>query len=144
MAQKTVADTGSVDGFVNALADETKRSDSRRLIALMQEVTGEAPVLWGTMIGFGAYHYRYDSGREGDMFLIGFAPRKTEFSIYVTGCHLPGVAGQAQHLLSRLGKHRMGKGCLYVKRLTDIDMDVLRDLCALSVTALREMYPDKA
>lgn len=139
--QKTQSGTGSVDDFVAALVDDQKRADAVALIQLMAKVSGEPPVLWGTMIGFGRYHYRYDSGHEGDAFLIGFAPRKAEFSIYLMGCYLPGVEADKAGLLSRLGKHRMGKACLYVKRLSDVDSTVLEDLAAMSVARLRQTYP---
>jgi hypothetical protein len=137
--QKTRPDTGDVDEFLSQVEDPAKRADSYALIEMMRAVSGEPPVLWGTMIGFGHYHYRYDSGHEGNAFLIGFAPRKAEFSIYLMGT--PENAGQRAALLARLGKHRMGKGCLYVRRLSDIDMEVLRELAANSVAALRVAYP---
>lgn len=108
---------------------------------MMGEVTGEPAVLWGTMIGFGHYHYKYASGHEGDAFLIGFAPRKAAFSIYVMGCNFPDADAERIALLARIGKHRMGKGCLYVRKLADIDLSVLRELAELSVRRLREAYP---
>ena len=112
------------------------------LIELMQRVTAEPPVLWGSIIGFGSYHYRYQSGREGDAMLAGFAPRKAEFSIYLHGTYLPEQAAARQLLLERLGPHRIGKACLYVKRLSDIDLDILEQLVALSVEGLRSHYTD--
>lgn len=93
--------------------------------------------MWGpTMIGFGSYHYIYESGREGDMFLAGFAPRKTELVIYLVGK----IQDQAE-LLDKLGKHKMGKACLYVKRLEQIDMDVLEELIVKSIAAIKAQYP---
>lgn len=139
--QKTIADTGSVDAFLEQLGDPAKRADSQALIAIMREVSGEPAVLWGSMVGFGQYHYRYPTGHEGDAFLIGFAPRKAEFSIYLMGCYFPEHAERREALLVRLGKHRMGKACLYVKRLSDIDLAVLRDMAELSVETLRAAYP---
>ncbi|MGB3336016.1 MAG: DUF1801 domain-containing protein [Devosia sp.] len=136
--QKTKPDTGDVDEFLAQLADPAKRADSHALIELMQDVSGAPPVLWGTMIGFGHYHYKYATGHEGDAFLVGFAPRKAEFSVYLMGT---GDAERREALLARLGKHRMGKGCLYVKRLDDIDLGVLRELAETSVAALRAAYP---
>ena len=106
----------------------------------MQEVAGAPPALWGTMVGFGRYHYRYETGHEGDSFLVGFAPRKAEFSIYLMGTSFPDVSARRDELLARLGKHRMGKACLYVKRLSDVDMGVLRELAEISVMALRKAY----
>jgi hypothetical protein len=132
----------SVDDFLAQVDDPVKRADSRELIALMQAVSGEPPVLWGTMVGFGQYHYRYATGHEGDAFLIGFAPRKAEFSLYLMGCYFPELAERRDALLARLGKHRMGKACLYIKRLSDIDLGVLRELAEMSVRILRETYPE--
>lgn len=136
---KTKPHGGSVEDFLALPENEAKRSESQVLIDLMQSVSGEPSVLWGTMIGFGRYHYLYPSGHEGDTFLVGFAPRKAEFSIYLMGA--PDNEDRRTALLARLGKHRMGKACLYVKRLSDIDVDVLRELAALSVRTLREAYP---
>jgi hypothetical protein len=134
--QKTKPHTGDVGAFLAQVEDPIKRADSHALVAIMEAVSG-------TMVGFGAYHYRYATGNEGDAFLIGFAPRKAEFSIYLMGCYFPDVEDQRQALLARLGKHRMGKACLYVKRLSDIDMDVLRELASISVARLRAEYPGK-
>lgn len=141
--QKTKAGTGDIAEFLAQVPDPIKRADSQTLIEMMQEVSGEPPVLWGTMIGFGRYHYKYDSGHQGDAFLTGFAPRKAEFSIYLMGTYLPDHIEQRDALLARLGRHRMGKACLYVKRLSDIDLNVLRELAALSVKTLREAYPEQ-
>src|SRR5215217_6340340 len=129
---KTRPGTGDVAEFVAGIADANKRADAEALIALMSTVTGEAPVLWGTMIGFGHYHYRYETGHEGDTFVVGFAPRKAEHSIY-----LMGADPQREALLARLGKHRAGKGCLYVKRLSDVDVAVLRELVEGTVRTVR-------
>ena len=138
--QKTKANTGSVAAFLARLNDPAKQADSEKLIGLLREVTGEEPVLWGTIVGFGQYQYRYDSGHEGDAMIIGFAPRKTEFSIYLMGLYLPGEVEKRDALLARLGKHRMGKACLYVKRLSDIDLKVLSELAVLSVEAIKATY----
>ena len=108
----------------------------------MTRVTGEKPKLWGgNIIGFGHYHYKYPSGTEGDSALVGFSPRKTEFSIYLTGTYFPEQGNAREALLKRLGRHRMGKACLYVKRLDDIDPGVLEELIRLSVSALEAHYP---
>ncbi|MET3925213.1 DUF1801 domain-containing protein [Devosia sp. 2618] len=139
--QKNKPNTGDVDAFLAQLPDAAKREDSYRLIALLQEVSGEPPVLWGAGIGFGQYHYKYASGHEGDAALIGFAPRKAEFSIYLMGTYSPEEIARRDGLLGKLGKHRMGKACLYVKRLSDIDMAVLRELAEISVSTMRSAYP---
>ncbi|GLQ09629.1 hypothetical protein GCM10007913_15610 [Devosia yakushimensis] len=141
--QKTMPDTGSVDAFLAQIEDPARRADSHAMARLLQEVSGEPPVLWGTMIGFGRYHYKYASGHEGDAFLVGFAPRKTEFSIYLMGTYLPEETQRRDRLLARLGKHRMGKACLYVKRLSDIDLEILRQLAGISVETLRRTYPGR-
>ena len=110
--QNTRPDTGDVDEFLAQVDDPAKRADSYRLIELMSAVSGEPPVLWGSMVGFGRYHYKYTSGHEGDAFLVGFAPRKAEFSIYLMGTYLPEEIARRDALLAKLGRHRMGKACL--------------------------------
>lgn len=132
---KTQPGDADVDTFIAGL-DENRQADSRRLVELMQWASGEPPRLWGAnMIGFGSYHYVYDSGREGDWFLCGFSPRKKEFSLYI-------MAGfeEFDALMQRLGRHRTGKSCLYVRKLDDIDMDVLEELLRQSVRTMRERY----
>lgn len=126
---KTKKTTASVEDFLNAIPDAQRREDCFVLAALMQEATQSPPSMWGeSIVGFGSYHYKYASGREGDWFVVGFAPRKQDLTLY-----LMGGLEQREALLSRLGKHKTGKGCLYVKRLTDVDMVVLRELVAQSV-----------
>jgi hypothetical protein len=117
-----------VQAYIDAIEPESKRSDSATILQLMQEITGEEPTMWGSIVGFGSYHYVYESGREGDWFLSGFAARKKALTLYI-------VAGLERYeaLLSRLGKHKTGKSCLYIKKLEDVDMDVLRDLITRSV-----------
>jgi hypothetical protein len=125
---KTQPNDRSVEEFLSGVADVRKRQDCFTLLALMQEVTGQAPRMWGdSMVGFGAYHYTYASGREGDWFVTGFSPRKQNLTLYI-------MAGfdQYDELMQRLGKHTTGKSCLYVKRLSDIDLSVLRELVQLS------------
>jgi hypothetical protein len=127
----------SVDAFIEAVDDEHKRSDCRAVAGLMADITGTKGVMWGSsIVGFGSYHYRYASGREGDFFEAGFSPRKRALTIYV-------MAGFAEYddLLARLGKHTTGKSCLYVKRLADIDLDVLREMLTRSVAFIRAKYP---
>jgi hypothetical protein len=105
----------------------------------MRQVTGEQPRLWvGNIVGFGQYHYKYASGHEGDAALVGFAPRKSNFSLYV----LSGFEGQEQ-LLEKLGKHKAGKGCLYINRLDDIDLPTLRQIVQGTVSQMRRLYPAK-
>jgi hypothetical protein len=130
-----------VDAIIDAIDGDKRRADARDLIALMSRATGEQPRLWGNIIGFGRYHYQYESGHEGDSFLAGFASRKGKLSIYLMGSYLPDEEQHRETLLAQLGKHSMGKACLYVWRLEDIDRDVLTQLIERSVGALRKRYP---
>ena len=115
----------SVAEFLDRVPDELRREDAHRLCALMQEITGNPPAMWGTsIIGFGRYHYRYASGREGDGPLAGFSPRGQHLVIYLVG----EFADRHRAALARLGPHKTGKGCLYIKRLDDVDHDALREL----------------
>ena len=137
---KTVATGESVDAFLAAVEDDVKREDSLAVAAMMAEVTGASAVMWGTsIVGFGQYHYRYASGREGDFLETGFAPRKRALTLYI-------MAGFAEYdaLLAKLGKFTIGKSCLYIKRLADVDMAVLRELVERSVLAIRKKYPSDA
>ena len=114
-----------VEEFLARVPDEQQREDARRLCAMMTEVTSEPPAMWGTsIIGFGTCHYRYPSGREGDAALASFSPRRQFLAIYLIG----GFADRHQSALARLGPHKTGKGCLYVKRLSQVDQDALREL----------------
>jgi hypothetical protein len=134
---KTKPTKVSVNAVIDALTDRTRRSDAKALVKLMQSAAGERPKMWGSsIIGFGSYHYRYDSGREGDMPLIGFAPRKAATVLY----NMIGFSDSAA-LLAKLGKHTTGKGCLYIKRLADVDQQVLAALIFKSVAAMRARYP---
>ncbi len=127
---KTKATKVSVKKFIDEVEDEQKRKDSYVLLDLMKKITKEEPKMWGpTIVGFGSYHYKYASGHEGDSCLTGFSPRKAAFSIYVMSART-----QYQEYLKKLGKFKLGGGgCLYVKRLSDIDMKVLKDLVTASV-----------
>ncbi|MCY3969328.1 MAG: DUF1801 domain-containing protein [Acidobacteria bacterium] len=137
-ALKTQLNDANVEEFLAAVKNDRRREDSFIVLELMKRVTGEKPRMWGTsIVGFGSYHYRYASGREGDWPRIGFSPRKQSLTIYV----MPGFSNY-DDLLSRLGKHRTGKSCLYVNKLADVDMDVLEQLMRSSLDAMREMYPD--
>jgi hypothetical protein len=127
-ANKTTATDASVSGFIDNVADEQRRNDARLLVGLMQEATGQQPVMWGSgIVGFGIRHYRYASGREGDFPPVSFAPRKAQTALYLTG-----GLDKFEDLLARLGPHSTGKGCLYLKRVDQADAGVLRDLVARS------------
>ncbi len=138
MAENKTKPTGvSVDEFLDAVPDPQHRADAKAVRALMERLSGEPATMWGPgIVGFGRYHYRYDSGREGEFCRIGFSPRAKEFVLYM-------VDGFGSHpqLMARLGRHKTGKSCLYVKRLSDIDMNVLERLIAASLAHMREMYP---
>ena len=136
---KTKATVDSPLGFIQRTVDEPRRADCRELIRLMQEVTGQPAKMWGTsIIGFDQYHYSYASGREGDMLLTGFSPRKQELVLYL------GESVIDSPLRAKLGTHRVGKGCLYVKRLSDVDHTVLKALIAEAVAAMRQRYGSSA
>jgi hypothetical protein len=133
----------SVKAFLAGVEGEQRQADAQIFLDLMGKVTGEEPAMWGdSIVGFGRYHYKYDSGHEGDTCLTGFSPRKNEFSLYLTGTYFPGMEEKRAKLLAKLGKHRMGKACLYVKRASDVDLTVLKQLVAMSVDALRKHYPN--
>ena len=124
----------AVRSFLAAVPDAGRRDDARRLCALLQALTGEAPVMWaGSIVGFGRYHYRYASGREGDAPLVGFAPRARNLVLYLSS----GLDERYPKLLAELGPHTTGKGCLYLKRLDDADPAVLRQLVERSVLVHR-------
>lgn len=134
---KTQPQDGSVADFIAAIDDEQKRADANRLVSIMREETGEEPVLWGgSIVGFGTYHYVYESGREGDSLKVGFSPRKGNISLYI----MSGFEGQPE-VMERLGKYKTGKACLYVKRLSDVDESALRVLVRRSVAWADRTYP---
>ena len=127
----------SVSAFIGAVADPGKRADAVALVKLMESATGEEPKMWGpSIIGFGSCHYVYESGREGDMPLVGFSPRKAATVLY-----LMLGSGGSDALLAQLGKHTTGKGCLYINRLADVDQQVLKVLVARCVASMRAKYP---
>jgi Domain of unknown function (DU1801) len=135
---KTKKSRASVAAFLAAVPDPERRKDARAVAALLRRVTGERAALWGTnIVGFGTYHYRYASGREGDWPVAAFAPRADRISVYVT-CDL----SRHRELLARLGKHSKGKGCLHIRRLSDVDPDVLEELVRSGVAEVRARYPD--
>lgn len=126
---KTKKTTASVGAFIDAIEDPQQRKDAAAIVKLMKKVTGAQPKLWGaSIVGFGDHHYVYESGREGDWFIAGFSPRKANLTLYI----MDGFS-EYQKLLAKLGKHKTGKSCLYVKRLSDIDLGVLEELLARSV-----------
>ncbi len=134
---KTRPTAVSVADFLAAVEDPKRRADAEAACALLASATGEPPVMWGpSIVGFGAYHYRYASGHEGDAPLVGFSPRKTSLVFYLSGCE-----EQRGDQLTRLGKHKAGAGCVYVNRLSDVDADVLREMAVASVASLRQRYP---
>lgn len=130
---KTKPTKASVSAFLAGITDDTLRKDCRAVSKLMRQATGAKPTMWGPgIVGFGSYHYKYASGREADWFLAGFAPRKQNLTLYI-------VSGfdRYEALLRELGKHKTGKSCLYIKRLADIDMEVLEELIQRSVDHVR-------
>lgn len=136
---KTKRTTNSVSDFIETVADEKRRQDCRVIINLMAEVTETEPVIWGTsIVGFGRYHYKYESGREGEGMILGFSPRKTDLTIYL----MPG-SDAFPDLMARLGKFKTGKVCLYIKKLDDVDLKVLKELLQKSVAAMADKRIDK-
>ena len=133
---KTVPNELSVTDFLEKIENPQKKADAYTLLEMMKSITGEQPVMWGpSIIGFGSYHYKYETGREGDMLLTGFSPRAQNFSLY--------VGAGAEHnrpLLKKLGKHSTGKSCLYIKRLSDIDMEVLHNIIKTSYFHYKHKY----
>ena len=130
---KTSPNDGDVHAFLDTIEDEQKRKEAYMILELMQEITGAEPQMWGSrIVGFGSYHYKYKSGREGDWFEVGFSPRKRNFSLY-----LMAGFGQLKELLDQLGKYKTGKSCLYINRLSDVDSQVLRQLIQASVDHIR-------
>ena len=126
--QKTKPTKVKVEDFLDAVENPTRKKDGFELLRIMKEITKEKPVMWGpSLVGFGTYHYKYKSGREGDWPLVAFSPRKQNLSVYI----MPGFE-EFDDLLGKLGKHRIGVGCLYIDKLADVDISVLRDLIAKS------------
>lgn len=133
---KTKLNDESVEDFLNSVEDEQKKKDSFEVLNIMKQITGAEPKMWGSsIVGFGNYHYVYDSGREGDWFIAGFSPRKQALTLYI-------MAGFSRYdeLLQKLGKYKTGKSCLYVKKLQDINLEVLKELIGSSVEYMREKY----
>ena len=133
---KTKKHAGDVGAFLEGIENERRREECQTVNDIMRRVTGEDGAMWGTsIVGFGSYHYKYASGREGDWFLTGFAPRKQALTVYI----MPGFAAFGD-LMAKLGKHKTAKSCLYIKKLEDVDLDVLEDLIARSIAQMRDMY----
>ena len=133
---KTKSTDADVSAFLDAIGDDQRREDCRTLLALMGRITGKPAVMWGpSIVGFDTYHYKYESGREGDWAVTGFSPRKGDISVYLTA-----GSPEQDDLLARLGRHKMGKACLYIRRLADIDLAVLEQLITASVAEVRRRY----
>lgn len=136
---KTTETQNSVTDFINAVENEAKRNDAFELLKMMQKTTGFEPKMWGpSIIGFGSYHYKYDSGHEGDAPLAAFSPRKAATTVYF---YLP--EENRAELLSQLGKHKSSKACIYVNKLTDIDIEILKKIILLSIEYTQKLYPSK-
>ena len=135
---KTKPTDAGVAAFVDAIENATRKADAFALLEVYNDIIGMQPVMWGpSIIGYGSYHYKYDSGREGDMCRIGFSPRKGNTVLYL----VDGFDGHAA-LLEKLGKHKTGKSCLYIKRLSDVDESVLEQLVVKSLTYMAQKYPE--
>lgn len=136
---KTKPTKKSVTAFIKDIEDEQMRRDARKVAAMMREATGTRAKMWGaSIVGFGEYHYKYDSGREGDFMITGFSPRKQALTLYV----IPGFR-HFEALMGKLGKYKTGKSCLYIRRLSDVDEQVLKRLITASVKYMREHYETK-
>ncbi|TDW48914.1 uncharacterized protein DUF1801 [Flavobacterium sp. 270] len=134
---KTTETQSSVTDFINAVEDQKKQTDAFELAKIMQEQTGFEPKMWGpSIIGFGSYHYKYESGHEGDAPLVAFSPRKAAISLY---CYI--TPENREELLAKLGKHKASKGCIYINKLADIDIEILKKMTVLSVENLNKLYP---
>ena len=136
---KTKPKSTSVEAFLNKIPDEERRKDSFRIVEMMEEITGEKPKMWGkAIVGFGCYHYKYESGREGDAPIIAFSPRKQDLTLYLAYGY-----DQWSEFIEKLGKHRTGKSCLYIKRLSDVHEPTLKKLIRESVKKMRKWNKPK-
>lgn len=140
MAKNITTQTSiNVDDFINTVKDETKRKDSFSLINLIKKQTGLEPKMWGpSIVGFGSYHYKYGSGHEGDSPLIGFSPRASAITLYLSG-----QFEKREELLKKLGKHKTDKGCIYVKKLEDINIEILQKMITNHIKHIQKLYPKK-
>ena len=133
---KTIENHDSVTDFINLVADETKRADCFAIVEIMRKQSGFEPKMWGpAIVGFGSYHYKYESGREGDAPLVAFSPRKAEISLYLSSGF-----DNRETLLAKFGKHKSAKACIYIKKLSDIDQKVLEKMITLSVKHVKALY----
>lgn len=131
---KTKPNKASIDKFLNSVKDEKKRNDSYKILELMKKITKEEPVMWGpSIVGFGKYHYKYESGREGDWFLTGFSPRKQNLAL-----HIMSGFKRYDELMKKLGKYKTGSSCLYINKLEDVDMKILKELITESVKYMKQ------
>lgn len=145
MAEAKTAPTNvSVEDFIESVEPVSKREDAKVLDALFRKVTGEEPKMWGpTIIGYGSYHYKYDSGREGDSMRTGFSPRKAKHSLYLMGRHCDAETGKkVDALLEKMGKHKTGASCVYVNKLADIELDALEEIVGVCWDAMNRVYPE--
>ncbi|MBA4760465.1 DUF1801 domain-containing protein [Sphingomonas sp.] len=134
---KTKPTPVSVAAFIDAVENPVRRDDAKAVCAMLERITGEPPKMWGaSIVGFGSYHYKYDSGREGDMCRLGFSPRKAELVLYL----LTGEPDEAEKL-ARLGKHRTGQSCLYIKKLAEVDLAVLEAIARDALSHMNRKYP---
>ncbi|MEG2102381.1 MAG: DUF1801 domain-containing protein [Flavobacterium sp.] len=135
---KTTETQSSVTDFINTVEDEAKRNDAFELIKIMRQITGFEPKMWGpSIIGFGSYHYKYASGHEGDAPLAAFSPRKSATTIYFFSSE------NTEKELAKLGKHKSSKACIYIKKLTDIDLEILKNVILISIKEVQNLYPTK-
>lgn len=135
---KHVETDANVADFLASVEDERQRKESQTLLELMEEASGFPAKMWGgSIVGFGKYHYKYESGREGDSCRTGFSPRKKKFSVYI----MPGFS-EYEELMKKLGKHKVGKSCLYINKLADVNLEVLKELVETSVQHMAEKYPE--
>ena len=135
---KTQPHDGNVEAFLQSVEHDKRREDSFVVLEMMKEITGEEPRMWGpSIVGFGNYHYKYESGREGDFFLAGFSPRKQNLTLYI----MSGFS-HYEELLQKLGKHKTGKSCLYINKLENVDLGVLKEMIRESVKMMKERYSE--
>ena len=138
--QKTKPTKEKVEDFLNRITDAQRREDCFAVAKIMEEITGEKPTMWGpSIVGFGVYHYKYASGREGDWLITGFSPRKQDLTLYI----MPGFAEYGD-LMKELGKYRSAKSCLYIKRLSDVHVPTLKKLIRQSVKSIKQMTKKKS
>ncbi len=140
---KTKPTDADVRAFIDTVDNETRRSDAEKLLGIYADATGMQPKMWGpSIIGFGSYHYKYESGREGDMCRAGFSPRKGNMALYLMGGYSnPDTQATMEALRAKLGKHKTGGSCLYINKLSDVDTAILKEMIALDLVWMDEKYP---